>query len=180
MARPLLAFCCALLLLSCASTSARTLRFVDCTQMDYCGSLDDWPDPSWSAKHEVLYREGVRTILHEMACGKMMARGRRLAYVAADDLSVPCGSGPAQIRHVKNRDDGNRLLAAGQIDYVVEFERANASRVRGGIEVPLSASFYGKTRKRGTDSRLDGMDNYLIVQTEAATEVRLISRAAHE
>jgi len=145
-----------------------------------CGSLDDWPDPSWSAKHEALYRQGVRSILHEMACGKMVDRGRKLAYVAADDLSVPCASGPAQIRHVKDRDDGNRLLAAGRIDYVVEFERANASKVRGGIEVPLSAVFYGRTRKKGTDSRLDGMDNYLIVQTEAMTEVRLISRAAHQ
>ena len=118
--------------------------------------------------------------MHEMACGKMVARGRRLAYVAADDLSVPCASGPAQIRHVKNRDDGNRLLAAGRIDYVVEFERANASRVRDGIEVPFSAIFYGRTRRKGTDSRLEGMDNYLIVQTDAMSEVRLISRAAHE
>jgi hypothetical protein len=115
-----------------------------------------------------------------MACGKMVSRGRRLAYVAADDLSVPCTPGPAQIQHVKNRDDGNRLLAAGRIDYVVEFERANASRVSDGIEVPLSASFYGRTRKTGTDSRLEGMDNYLIVQTEATTEVRLVSRATHE
>jgi hypothetical protein len=180
MVRTLLAFCFALLLLSCASPPARPLRFVDCTQMAYCDSLIEWPDPSWSAKHEALYWQGVRSILHEMACGKMVSRGRRLAYVAADDLSVPCASGPAQIRHVKSRDDGNRLLAAGRIDYVVEFERANASRVSDGIEVPLSASFYGRTRKTGTDSRLEGMDNYLIVQTEAATEVRLVSRAAHE
>lgn len=180
MLRTLLAFCCALLLLSCASTSAPPLRFVDCTQLEYCTSLDDWPDPSWSAKHEALYRQGVRSILHEMACGKMVARGRRLAYVAADDLSIPCASGLAQIRYVKNRDDGNRLLAAGRIDYVVEFDRANASKVRGGIEVPVSATFYGRTKKTGTDSRLEGMDNYLIVQTEAMTEVRLISRAAHE
>lgn len=148
--------------------------------MNYCDSLIDWSDPSWSAKHEALYRQGVRSILHEMACGKMVARGRRLAYVAADDLSVPCASGPAQIRHVKARDDGNRLLAAGRIDYVVEFERANASRVRDGIEVPFSAIFYGRTRRKGTDSRLEGMDNYLIVQTDAMSEVRLISRAAHE
>jgi hypothetical protein len=180
MVRTLLAFCFALLLSSCASTPARSLRFVDCTQTEYCGALDDWPDPSWSAKHEALYRQGLRSILHEMACGKMVGKGRRLAYVAADDLSVPCASGPAQIRHVKDRDDGNRLLAAGRIDYVVEFERANASRVRDGIEVPLSAIFYGRARKTGTDSRLEGMDNYLIVQTEAMTEVRLISRAAHE
>jgi hypothetical protein len=110
----------------------------------------------------------------------MVSRGRRLAYVAADDLSVACAAGPAQIRQVKNRDDADRLLAAGRIDYVVEFERANASRVRDGIEVPLSAIFYGRARKTGTDSRLEGMDNYLIVQTEAMTEVRLISRAAHE
>jgi hypothetical protein len=115
-----------------------------------------------------------------MTCGKMVTRGRRLAYVAANDLSVPCASDPTQIRHVKNRDDGNRLLAAGRIDYVVEFERANASRVRDGIELPLSASFYGRTTKTGTASRLEGMDNYLIVQTEAMTEVRLISRAAHQ
>jgi hypothetical protein len=115
-----------------------------------------------------------------MACGKMVARGRRLAYVAADDLSVPCVSGSAQIRHVKVRDDGNRLLAAGRIDYVVEFERANASRVNDGIEVPFSAIFYGRAKKTGTDSRLEGMDNYLIVQTEGMAEVRLISRAAHE
>ena len=148
--------------------------------MDYCDSLIEWPDPSWSAKHEALYWQGARSILREMACGKMVSRGRRLAYVAADDLSVPCGSGPTQIRHVKNRDDGNRLLAAGRIDYVVELDRANASRISDGIEVPLSASFYGRTRKTGTDSRLEGMDNYLIVQTEATTEVRLISRAAHE
>jgi hypothetical protein len=180
MVRTLLAFCFALLLLSCASTPAPPLRFVDCTQTDYCESLIDWPDPSWSAKHEALYRQGIRSILHEMACGKMVSRGRRLAYVAADDLSVPCASGPAQIRHVKNRNEGNRLLAAGRIDYVVEFERANASRVSDGIEVPLSASFYGRTRRKGTDSRLEGMDNYLIVQTEGMAEVRLISRAAHE
>jgi hypothetical protein len=180
MVRTLLALCFALLLPSCASTSAPPLRFVDCTQTDYCGSLDDWPDPSWSAKHEALYRRGVRSILHEMACGKMVERGRRLAYVAADDLSVPCASGQAQIRYVKDRDHGNRLLAAGRIDYLVEFERANASKVRGGIEVPLTASFYARTRRTGTDSRLEGMDNYLIVQTEAMAEVRLISRATHE
>jgi len=156
------------------------MRFVDCTQMDYCRSLDDWPDPAWSEKHEALYREGVRSILRELGCGKMAARGRRLAYVAANDLSVPCAAGPTQIRHVKGRDDGNRLLADGRIDYVVEFERANAARVRGGIEVPLSAVFYGRVRRTGGDSRLEGMDNYLIVQTEAGTEVRLVSRSAHE
>ena len=180
MVRQLLAFCFALSLLSCASAPARPLRFVDCTQMDYCSSLKDWPDPSWSTKHEALYWQGVRSILHEMSCGRMVARGRRLAYVAANDLSVPCTSGPAQIRHVKDRDDGNRLLAAGRIDYVVEFERANASRVRDGIELPLSAIFYGRARKTGSDSRLEGMDNYVIVQTDDMTEVRLISRAAHE
>ena len=103
-----------------------------------------------------------------------------MAYVATDDLAVPCGSGSAQIRHVKARDDGNKLLAAGRIDYVVEFERANASKVNDGIEVPFSAVFYGRTRKTGSDSRLEGMDNYLIVQTDAMAEVRLISRAAHE
>jgi hypothetical protein len=180
MVRTLLALGFALLFLSCASTTARPLRFVDCTQLNYCDSLIDWPDPSWSPKHEALYRQGLRSILHEMACGKMVARGRRLAYVAADDLSVPCVSGSAQIRHVKVRDDGNRLLAAGRIDYVVEFERANASRVNDGIEVPFSAIFYGRAKKTGTDSRLEGMDNYLIVQTEGMAEVRLISRAAHE
>jgi len=180
MVRTALAFCFSLLLLSCASAPGRPLHFVDCTRMNYCDSLVDWPDPSWSPKHEALYRQGVQSILHEMACGKMVTRGRRLAYVATDDLSVPCASGTAQIRHVKDRDDGNRLLAAGRIDYIVEFERANASRVRDGIEVPLSASFYGKTRSKGADSRLEGMDNYLIVQTDAMAEVRLISRAAHE
>jgi len=180
MVRTHLAFCLSLLLLSCATTPGRPLRVVDCTQMNYCDSLVDWPDPSWSPKHEALYRQGVQSILQEMACGKRVAKGRRLAYVAADDLSVPCASGPAQLRHVKDRDDGNRLLAAGRIDYVVEFERANASRIRDGIEVPVSASFYGRTRKAGTDSRLEGMDNYLIVQTEGMAEVRLISRAAHE
>jgi hypothetical protein len=180
MVRPLLAFCLALPLLSCATTSERPLRFVDCTRMDYCSSLKNWPDPSWSTKHEALYRHGVRSIVHEMSCGKMVSRGRRLAYVAADDLSLPCESGQAQVRHVKDRDAGNRLLATGRIDYMVEFERANASRVNGGIEVPLSAIFYGKGRKSGGDSRLEGMDNYVIVQTDTMTEVRLISRAAHE
>jgi hypothetical protein len=112
-----------------------------------------------------------------MACGRVVAWGRKLAYVAQGDLSVTCSSGRAQIQHVRNRDDGNRLLAAGRIDYVVEFERADASRVRDGIEVPLSASFYGRSRKGRADSRLEGMDNYLIVQTDKMAEVRLVSRA---
>jgi hypothetical protein len=177
MVRPLLALCLALPLLSCASTSGRSLRFVDCTQSDYCGPLDDWPGPSWSKKHEALYRQGVRSILQEMACGRMSARGRRLAYVAADEVSVSCASGRTKIQHVKDRDHGNRLLAAGRVDYVVEFDRANATMVRGGIEVPLSASFYGKVRRTGTDSRLEGMDNYVVVQTDTMAEVRLVSRA---
>lgn len=146
--------------------------------MEYCGSLDDWPDPSWSKTHEALYRQGVQSILKEMACGKLATRGRRLAYVADADLDVSCTSDRGQLRHVKDRDDGNRLLAAGRIDYVVEFERANAAAVRGGIEVPLSASFYGKARRTGTDSRLEGMDNYVIVQTDKMAEVRLVSRAS--
>jgi hypothetical protein len=114
--------------------------------------------------------------LQEMGCGKMVSRGRRLAYVAADDLSISCVSGPTQVRHVKDRDDGDRLLAAGRIDYVVEFERADASMVRGGIEVPLSATFYGRSRK--ADSQLEGMDNYLIVRTDRMAEVRLVSRGS--
>ena len=178
MVRPLLAFCLALPLVSCASTTAPPMRVVDCTQGEYCGELNDWPGPSWSKRHEALYWQGVRSILQEMACGRIAARGRRLAYVAHDDLSVSCEAGPTQIRHVKDRDDGNKLLAAGRVDYVVEFDRANAAMVRGGIEVPLSASFYGKARRRGADSQLEGMDTYLIVQTDTMAEVRLVSRAA--
>lgn len=177
MVRTLLALCFVLPLLSCGSTSTRPLRFVDCTQAEYCGPLDDWPGSSWSKKHEALYWRGVRSILREMACGRMAARGDRLAYVAADDLSVSCPSGHAPIRHVKDRTDGNKLLAAGRIDHIVEFDRANAAMVRGGIEVPVSASFYGRVRRTGTDSRLEGMDNYLIVQTDTMAEVRLVSRA---
>jgi hypothetical protein len=177
MLRSQLALCFVLPLLSCGSASTRPLRFVDCTRAAYCSALKDWPDSSWSKKHEALYWQGVRSILHEMACGRVVAWGRKLAYVARDDLSVSCSSGRAQIHHVKDRDDGNRLLAAGRIDYVVEFERADASRVRDGIEVPLSASFYGRSRKGRADSRLEGMDNYLIVQTDKMAEVRLVSRA---
>jgi hypothetical protein len=179
MIRPLLVFGFALSLLSCASTSSRLLRVVDCTQLTYCSSIDDSPEASWSAKHEALYWQGVRSILHELTC-KKVPRGSRLAYVAANDISVPCASYPAQIHNVKDRDQGSLLLATGQVDYVVEFERANASQSRRGIAIPFSVSFYGRTKKNGADSRLEGMDNYLIVQTEAMTEVRLISRAAHE
>ena len=177
MFRPLLAFCLTLPLVSCASTTTRPLRFVDCIEGEYCNQLDDWPAPSWSTRHEALYWRGVRSILQEMACGMMAARGHRLAYVARDDLSVSCASGDSRIRYVKNRDDGNRLLAAGKIDFVVEFDRANGSMVRGGIEVPLSASFYGRVRRTGTSSRLEGMHNYLVVQTDNMAEVRLVSRA---
>jgi hypothetical protein len=177
MIRPLLAFSLVLLLLSCASTTKRPLRFVDCIEAEYCHQVDDWPAPAWSRKHETLYWRGVRSILQEMACGRMAARGRRLAYVAGADLSVSCASGHSRIHHVKDRDGGNRLLATGQIDYVVEFERANAAMVRGGIGVPLSASFYGRVRRTGTGSRLEGMANYLAVQTDTMAEVRLVSRA---
>jgi hypothetical protein len=177
MVRPLLTLCFVLPLLSCASASTRPLRFVDCTRAEYCSTLNEWPDSSWSKKHEALYWQGVRSILQEMACGKIVAWGRKLAYVAHDTLSVSCSSGRAPIHHVKDRDDGNRLLAAGRIDYVVEFERADASMVRGGIEVPLSASFYGRARKGRANSRLEGMDNYLVVQTDTMAEVRLVSRA---
>jgi hypothetical protein len=177
MTRPLLASSLVLLLLSCASAKQRPLRFVDCIEAQYCNPLDDWPAPAWSGKHEILYWRGVRSILQEMACGRMLAPGRRLAYVARDDLSVSCASGQSRIHPVKDRDHGNRLLAAGQVDYVVEFERANAAMVRGGIGVPLSASFYGRVRRTGTSSRLEGMANYLAVQTDRMAEVRLVSRA---
>jgi hypothetical protein len=177
MIRPLLSFCAALLLLSCASTTSRPLRFVDCIEGEYCDQLDDWPAPSWSGRHEALYWRGVRSILQEMACGMMASRGHRLAYVARDDLSVSCASGASRIHYVKDRDHGNKLLAAGKIDFVVEFDRADPSMVRNGIEVPLSASFYGKVRRTGTSSRLEGMHNYLVVQTDTMAEVRLVSRA---
>ena len=178
MRHPLLALCLAPLLLSCASNSAPLMRFVDCTRTAYCAPLAEWPNPSPVEKIDVLYARGVRSILREMACGKMVARGRRLAYVSERDLAVPCGSAP--IRHVRDRDHGNRLLAAGDIDYVVEFERATPSKVSGGIDMSVSAVFYGKAGRRGADSRLEGMDNYLIVQTKAMTELRLISQTMHD
>jgi hypothetical protein len=140
--------------------------------------LEERSGSSWSQKHEALYWQGVRSILLEAACGKMVARGRKLAYVAEDELSVSCASGDKRIRRVKDRDDGNRLLHAGRIDYVVEFERADASAVRGGIQVPLSASYYGKPGRAGTDPRLEEIDTYLIVKTDTMAEVRLVSRAA--
>jgi hypothetical protein len=113
----------------------------------------------------------------EMACGRMLARGHRLAYVAEDDLSVSCAGSRVQIRRVRDRDAGDRLLGAGRIDYLVEFEKAKASLVRGGIEVPLSASFYGRPRRAGADARLEGIDSYLIVETDTAAEARLVARA---
>jgi hypothetical protein len=180
MLRPLLMFCLAPLLLSCAANSTRPLRFVDCTRTAYCTPFAEWPNPSWSEKHEALYSQGVMSIVHEMACGKMVTRGRRLAYVSAQELSIPCAAGSASLRHVPDREHGNRLLAAGDIDSVVEFERSNASRINGGIEVPLAVVYYGKVRKHGADSRLEGMDNYLIVQTEGMTELRLVSRSARD
>ena len=177
MVRSLLTLCCVLPLLSCASASSQSLRLVDCTRAEYCRALKEWSDPFWSKQHEALYAQGVRSILQEMACGKVVTWGRRLAYVARADLSVSCASGRSQIRYVKDRDDGNKLLAAGRIDYVVEFERADASKIRGGIKIPVSASFYGRARKGRADSRLEGMDNYLIVKTDTMAEVRLVSRA---
>jgi hypothetical protein len=113
----------------------------------------------------------------EMACGRMLDRGHRLAYVAEDDLSVSCAGSHVQIRRVKDREAGNRLLGAGRIDHMVEFERAKASLVRGGIEVPVSASYYGKPGRAGADARLEGIDSYLIVQTETMAEARLVARA---
>jgi hypothetical protein len=167
-----LPFLVGLLLLSCASSS-RPLRFVDCTQGEYCGVLDETPDPSWSSKHQALYLRGVRSILQQMACGSV---GRRkLAYVAEADLSLSCPSGTIGVRRVQTRDDGNKLLGARQVDYVVEFDRANPSAVRGGTEVPISASYYGRA---GRESRLEGVDTYLVVQTDTMAEVRLVSRAA--
>jgi hypothetical protein len=112
-----------------------------------------------------------------MACGKPTARGSKLAYVADDDLAVSCEHGRAQLHHVKNRKDADRLLKAGRIDYVVEFDKADATMVNGGIQVPFSASFYGKPPRAGADSRLEGVDNYLVVQTKEMAEVRLVSRA---
>jgi hypothetical protein len=138
------------------------------------------PNPALPDQHEALYTQGVRSILHEMACGKLATRGRKLAYVSAQEISVPCASGSMAIRHVNDRDQGNRLLAAGDIHAVVEFERANASRIREGIELPFSAVYYGKARKHGTDSRLEGMDNYLIVRTGTMTELRLISQTTQK
>ena len=79
---------------------------------------------------------------------------------------------------MKDRDDANRLLAKGAIDYVVEFERSNASTVRDGVQVPVSASYYGKPRRFDTDPRLEAVDTYVIVKTDKMAEVRLVSRAA--
>jgi hypothetical protein len=178
MLRPhLLALCLVFPILSCASTPARRLRVVDCTQGDYCDALREWPAPSWSHQHESLYRRGIGSILGEMACGKILVGGRNLAYVAAGELSIPCDRSRAQLHRVDSRDDGNRLLRSGRIDYVVEFERADASMVSGGIQVPFSASYYGKPPRRGADSRLERVDNYLVVETDKMTEVRLVSRA---
>jgi hypothetical protein len=179
MVRPhLLALFIALPLLSCASSSSKPLRVVDCTQKEYCGVLDERPDASWSKNHEALYWRGVRSILVEMACGRTATRGRKLAYVAEDDLPVSCASGDAQVRRVKDRSDADRLLSAGRIDFLVEFERANASKVRGGIQLPISASYYGRPRRSGKDSRLEAIYTYLVVQTDKVAEVRLVSRAA--
>jgi len=50
--------------------------------------------------------------------------------------------------------------------------------VRGGIGVPLSATFYGRSGKSGSDSQLEGMDNYMVVQTDKTAEVRLVSRGS--
>jgi hypothetical protein len=180
MSRPrLLALCLVLPILSCAcaSTPARPLRVVDCTQGDYCDALREWAAPSWSNQHEALYRRGIGSILGEMACGKIVSGGRKLAYVAADELSVSCDHHRAQLHRVNSRDDGNQMLRTGRIDYVVEFERANPVMVSGGIQVPFSASYYGKPPRRGADFRLERVDNYLIVQTDKMAEVRLISRA---
>jgi len=179
MVRPhLFAFCLATSLLACASAPARPLRVVDCTQGDYCDTFHEWPAPSWSKEHETLYRRGIGSILRELACGKLAARGSKLAYVSDDDLAVSCEHGRTQLRRVKERGEGDRLLVAGRIDFVVEFERANGVMVNGGIQVPFSATFYGKPPRAGADSRLQAVDNYLIVQTNKLAEVRLISRAA--
>ena len=173
-----LAFCIGLPLLSCVSTTPPPLRVVDCTQGAYCRTFHEWPERTWSKQHEALYWRGVRSVLREMACGRMVARGRKLAYVADDELSVSCANSHAQVRHVKDRDDGKRLLNAGRIDYLVEFERADASNVNGGIQVPLSLSYYGRSRKAGADPRLEEVDSYVILQTDTMSEVRLVSKAA--
>lgn len=180
MVRPLLTLCLVIPLLSCASTPARSLRVVDCTRGEYCGTLHDWPGPSWSQENETLYRNGLGAILREMACGKLSTRGSTLAYVYAGevDLSGSCEHGRAQFRRVKDRSDGDRLLQAGRIDYLVEFERANPSAVSGGVQVPFSASYYGKAPRAGADPRLEAVDTYLIVRTDKTAEVRLISRAS--
>ncbi len=179
MPRPhLLAFWVVLPLFSCASAPTRPLRVVDCTQGAYCNALYEWPAPSWSNRHEALFRRGIGSILREMACGRPGTRGSKLAYVADDELSVACEHSPAQLHHVKDRKDADRLLRAGRIDYVVEFEKADATMVNGGIQVPFSASYYGKPPRAGADSRLEGVDNYLVVQTDKMAEVRLVSRAA--
>ena len=116
--------------------------------------------------------------MRAMACGNLSARGRRLAYVGDAELSVSCAHRRTELRRVKDRNDGDRLLKAGRIDYVVEFERANATMVSGGIQVPFSAVYYGRHRRAGADSRLQAVDTYLVVQTEKLAEVRLVSRAA--
>ncbi len=182
MAQPhILAFFVGLPLMSCASTGAAPLRVVDCTQGAYCDVVVETQGSSWSKKDESLYWQGVTSILQEMACGRTLPRGRRVAYVAQDGLSpssMSCASGRGQVRRVKDRDDANRLLAKGAIDYVVEFERSNASTVRDGVQVPVSASYYGKPRRFDTDPRLEAVDTYVIVKTDKMAEVRLVSRAA--
>ena len=173
----LLALSIALPLLSCASAPTRSMRVVDCTHGEYCDALHEWPAPSWSNQHEDLYRRGIGTILREMACGRLVVRGNKLAYVADDEHAVSCEKSRAQLQHVKTRKEADRLLKAGRIDYVVEFGKADATMVNGGIQVPVSASYYGKPPRAGADSRLEGIDNYLVVQTDKMAEVRLVSRA---
>ncbi len=115
--------------------------------------------------------------MREMACGRLVIPASKLAYVADGEVSVPCEHRRAQLHHVKDRTEADRLLKAGRIDYVVEFEKADATMIRGGIQVPFSASYYGKPPRAGADSRLEGVDNYLIVETDRMAEVRLVSKA---
>jgi hypothetical protein len=165
--------------LSCAvATRLPILGVVDCTQKDYCRAVEGEAGTSWTSAHEDLYLQGTRAVLKEVACEQMPAMGRKLGYIAEFDLSVSCGSEAGQIPFAKTKDEGRKLFLEKGIGYVVEFRRVRAARVNDGIQVQISASYFGKPQKDGAQLELEGIDSYLLVRTRGIAEARLVSRLA--
>jgi hypothetical protein len=144
--------------------------------MDACSIPVKLPSP-WTAEHEALFWNSVKSMAKRRACGGDAIAGG-IAFQSERRQTLSCDNTQVAISWFDTNERIESMLANKDIHHLVVFEKGHGLKTNKGIGVELTASYYVKSDKAPENPIAEGTGYYDVVEIGDVVEVQFVFQVA--